>query len=188
MRSITLVLVTLLVVLLLLALSVLLVVYSGAYNVAATDGHRGLVTWLLTTTTDRSIVRQARGVGQLVLPIDSTSMGRGHRAYEQMCVVCHGAPGIDRGWMGQGMTPRPPDLAESARVRSVDEIYWVIQHGIKFAGMPALLPTHTEDEIKELTSFVTSLAEMDEAEYAAWRRAAEVDTSAVADDGHDHTH
>lgn len=188
MGRITLVLVTLVVVVLLLALGALLLVYSGAYSVAATDGHRGLVSWFLTTTTDRSIVRQARGVGQLVLAVDSTSRERGYRAYEQMCVVCHGAPGVERGWMGEGMTPQPPDLAETARVRSDEEIYWVIKHGIKFAGMPALAPTHTEDEIRELTSFVMSLAEMSDAEYAAWKRAAEADTTSAAEDGHDHTH
>jgi len=188
MRSISIVIVTAVVILLLLVLVALLVIYTGAYNVAATDGHRGAVSWLLTTTSERSVARQARGVGQVVLPIDSTSLARGHRAYEKMCVVCHGAPGVDPGWMGEGMVPSPPDLSQIARIRSTEEIYWVITHGIKFAGMPALTPTHAEEEIRELTAFVVQLGEMSDADYAAWRRAAAVDTAAVADDGHDHVH
>jgi mono/diheme cytochrome c family protein len=169
----------------------LLYIYSGAYNIAATDEHTGLVRWALNTTQEQSIHARAGDV-TISLPADSAALRRGFQAYTEMCVVCHGAPGQERGWMGQGMNPEPPDLSHAAEEFSAEEVYWIIRHGIKMAGMPALEPTHSEEEILELVAFVEQLPEMTEAEYQAWseqqRQAQEQVQASEADDGHDHEH
>lgn len=163
-------------------------VYSGAYNVAATADHSDLVRWVLETTQARSVRAHADAV-TLTVPADSVSLRRGFQAYEQMCVVCHGAPGQERGWMGQGMTPTPPDLGYAAEEFSPEEIHWILRHGIKMAGMPALSPTHSEEEILELTAFVMQLPDMTEADYQASRPQEQPDAPSASDhDGHDHTH
>jgi mono/diheme cytochrome c family protein len=163
--------------------------YSGAYNIAATDEHTALMRWALSTTQEQSIRSHAEEVN-ITLPTDSAALRRGYQAHEEMCVVCHGAPGQERGWMGQGMNPRPPELSHAAEEFSADEIYWILRHGIKMAGMPALVPTHGEDEILELTAFVEQLPEMTEAEYQAWgqQQAGDQEAEAEGGDGHDHTH
>ncbi|NNF58978.1 MAG: cytochrome c, partial [Rhodothermaceae bacterium] len=69
------------------------------------------------------------------------------------------------------------------------EVFWILQHGIKMAGMPAYGPTHADDELWQLVAFVKQLPEMTPARYAAL--AAPSDTAAarpLADDGHDHVH
>lgn len=169
----------------------LLYIYSGAYNIAATDEHTGLVRWALNTTQEQSIRSHAADV-EISLPTDSVALRRGYQAYTEMCVVCHGAPGQERGWMGQGMNPKPPDLSHTAEEFSAEEVYWILRHGIKMAGMPALAPTHSEEEILELVAFVEQLPEMSEEEYQArgeqQRQAQEQETSEESGHTHDHTH
>ena len=178
---------------LVLVVAVLIVVYTGVYNVAATSNDHDLVRWMLSTTQERSIKAHApREDVSLTLPADSASMQRGFLAYRQMCEVCHGAPGQDPGWIGQGLNPEPPDLVEAAEAFTAEEVHWVLRHGIKMTGMPALSPTHSEEEILELTAFVMQLPSITAPEYAQWIRqeeqAADSSDAPPGHDGHDHAH
>lgn len=176
---------TLLIATLVVAVALLLYVYSGTYNVAATDESPGLVETALEVAKERS-VRARAGELSITAPTDSASLQRGYQAYEQMCVICHGAPGVERGWIGQGANPEPPELGRPAGSYATEELYWIIRHGIKMTGMPALEPTHDEEEILEITAFVTRLADMSAPEYAAWGRAPADTASSGSHPGHDH--
>lgn len=198
MRKISTVLATIVLLVLVVVLGGMLFVYSGAYNVAASDAHSGLFRWIVLTTTERSIANHAEDLAPVDLPTDSTALRRGFAAFNDMCVQCHGAPGVDRGWIGQGVAPPPPYLHEEAADMSDAELYWVIRHGIKFTSMPALQPTHTDEQIGELVAFVRQLTTIDSTAYAALRRSLSDASSdsvsidapnrAVQDDGHAHTH
>lgn len=162
-----------------LGLGGLVVMYTGLYNVAATDEHTGLVRWALRTTTINSI--EARAPGEVDLPDDEAALLRGFRGYEVMCVDCHGAPGVERGWIGQGIRPTGPDLAEVAAQRTPGELLWAIEHGIKFTGMPALSPTHSREQMLEVTAFVVRLKDLNASDYAALRQ-----QTGAGGDGHGH--
>jgi mono/diheme cytochrome c family protein len=134
-------------------------VYSGVYNVAATNDDSAVVRWLLLTTRERSIEHRAEGLpspGQAVLS-DPETLRIGFRHYDEMCVGCHGAPGEDPAELREGLNPKPPLLAEEADEASLQELFWVIKHGIKMTGMPAWGVTHSDDEIWAITAFVKKL-------------------------------
>lgn len=189
MKTSTTVLLTLLGTLVLVVVAGLIFIYSGAYDVAAVDEHSGLVRWALTTTQARSVRAHADTV-RISLPTDSASIRRGFRTYQQMCVVCHGAPGIDRGWMGQGLNPTPPDLS---KIKDFDDrrAYWIVANGIKMAGMPALKPTHERQEMLEIVAFLKQLPRIKPAEYEQLRRTLFPAASAMNmddEDEHEHDH
>lgn len=162
-----------------------LYIYTGSYNVAATDEHTGIVKWGLATLKTQSIAAHADEL-TAEIPTDSSTLMRGYHAFSDMCVPCHGAPGVERGWMGKGMNPQPPELSHAAQEFSESEILWIIRHGIKLAGMPALAPTHGEDEMKALTAFVEQLPDMSEEEYQEWGHRVAADTTASVHAGHEH--
>lgn len=179
---------------LLLIAGALAYVWSGAYDVAATRGHTPAVQWVLETLQRRSITARADEVPPRP-PVDEAALEHGFEHYRAMCVVCHGAPGIERGEFGQGMTPTPPDLAEVAAERSPAEIFRALEHGVKLAGMPAFGPTHSDEELWGLVAFVERLPELGAEGYARLeaRRAAARDSLAAAGDslpsedgGHSH--
>lgn len=90
-----------------------------------------------------------------------------------MCAACHGAPGVERGALGKGMNPEPPDLAAEAAEWSDRELFWITKHGIKLAGMPAFGVTHSDEEVWGIVAFLRRLEHISPEEYR--RMAAEAD-------------
>lgn len=179
------------VVLAVLLVGALLFPFSGLYNVAATEGHTGFARWYLSTLSQHSIKAHASDIAVQGDLADSLRVARGAIAFSQMCQGCHGAPGHDRGVTGQGMTPQPPSLSEEAGHWQPNEIYWIVAHGIKLAGMPAYGPTHSEEELWELVAFVEQLPDMTSEQFESFRAPTappDSTTAPRADDGHDHVH
>jgi mono/diheme cytochrome c family protein len=119
---------------------------------------------VLTTVRERSVRARAEDVPSPP-PFDSAHVAHGFQHYREMCVVCHGAPGVERGEFGLGMNPQPPDLSESAERLDTQELFWIVKHGIRMAGMPAFGVTHSDDEIWGVVLFVQELSRLTAAEY-----------------------
>ncbi len=142
-------------------------IWTGAYNVAATDAHLPLVRYAL----DAAMANSVRARADAEPPaLDASAAERGFAVYDGMCVQCHGAPGVEpAGWAAR-MKPEPPDLAEHAAHWSAAELFWIIRHGIKMSGMPAFGPTHEAAELWDLVAFVERMPEMDAEAYVARRQ------------------
>ena len=149
----------------------LLFIYSGVYNIAATEPHTKLVRWVFNTTTKQSIISQAKRIK--VPPLEDESLvQKGFNLYNKTCVKCHGAPGVPSKF-GKGLNPEPPDLAKLGRKIAPAELYWIIKHGIKWSGMPAFGPTHNEKDLWALVAFLNRLADLSPEEYQAMKEAEE---------------
>lgn len=54
------------------------------------------------------------------------------------CATCHGNDGSGDVPMGRGFYPKPPDLRGARTQKLSDgEIFWIIENGVRFTGMPA---------------------------------------------------
>jgi mono/diheme cytochrome c family protein len=165
-------------------------IYSGSYNVAATSKDSGLMQWVLKTTREESIDRRAEDV---IPPAASTlsnpqTLRVGFEHYNEMCVVCHGAPGIEAGEAREGLNPKPPLLAKVADKISTQELFWVIKHGIKMTGMPAWGPTHADDKIWAMVAFVKKLPELTPEQYKAMQQQVAASDHHHDEHGPEHSH
>lgn len=157
--------VTVVVVLVVLALLLLGYIQSGIYDVAASTPDTGIIQWALETTQSRSVHRRAEQV-EAVPPLDDPALIRtGLIEYHEMCVVCHGAPGIKISPIGQGLNPTPPELAGEAGEEEAGELFWITKHGIKMTGMPAFGVTHSDEEIWAIVAFMKEMGDLSPAEY-----------------------
>lgn len=142
----------------------LTVVYTGSYNVAASDPHVDAVRWTIDTTMRRSVASRAGGID---LPEDPSeellSAGAGH--YAESCAYCHGAPGEESTEWSRGMRPEPPHLTEAASEWTEQELHWIIANGIKMSGMPAFGEHHDAKEIIALTAFVGEMPGLSAEDY-----------------------
>jgi mono/diheme cytochrome c family protein len=102
-------------------------------------------------------------------PTDDESLRHGFGEYDEMCVVCHGAPGVRPQAIGRGLNPEPPDLAAPDAETNDAELFWIIDHGIKFTGMPGFGATHSKETVWALVAFVKRLPGMSPEEYARQR-------------------
>jgi mono/diheme cytochrome c family protein len=145
------------------------VVYAGVYNVAASSPHGGVVAGILGTVAERSIETHAAGIE--LQEVGAAAEEEGAEHFHAMCVQCHGAPGVARSEIGEGLNPIAPELSEGAAAEFTEaEIFWIIRNGIRFTGMPSFQASHTDEQIRGLAAFVKSLDGMTPAEYEAIMR------------------
>ena len=169
-RTVRIVLLTLVAVAVVLLVSALAAIYTGAPDVAATARRGALTEWALNTLQQRSVRARADTVTGRP-PSDSASLEQGFALFHALCVECHGAPGFDRSPVGQGLSPLPPRLEETAHRWSDAELFWITRNGIRPGAMPAFGPSHGDAEIWAIVAFVRRIEWMTEEEYAERVRA-----------------
>ncbi len=158
----------LLVLILLAAIGAGVYVFSGAYNVAAITPDPPLKRWLLSTVSDASVTRHAKGITAPALGApEQLKMGFHH--YDEMCAICHGSPGAKPSELSQGLNPRAPKFSKGTDL-SPEELFWVTKNGIQMTGMPAWGPTHTDEEIWAMVAFIPQLSKMTPEQYQAMQR------------------
>ena len=146
-------------------------ILSGAYNISQLSHHNWLTMSIIKMTTHSSIDRRMK---ENVVPAnlkDSTVLITGFKHYNEMCVSCHGAPGVKPNEMVEGLYPKPPEIYKHGEEDAAQEFFWIIKNGIKMTSMPAFAPTHDDEKIWAMTAFVTQkLAKMSPEEYQAWTK------------------
>ncbi len=142
--------------------------YSGVYNIGATSPHNKLTLWVISRLKDNSIEHYSSDIK--VPNLDDTSMTvTGFVHYREMCVGCHGAPGIKQNEIGEGLYPKPPRLYKSIVDLTPQELFWITKNGIKMTGMPAFAPTHSDKMIWNIVAFMRLLPKMSAADYKSYQ-------------------
>ena len=82
----------------------------------------------------------ARRAKSLTNPVESSgdviAAGRAH--FADHCAICHGNDGSGDTPMGRGMYPKVPDIRLPRTQKLSDgELFWIIENGVRFTGMPA---------------------------------------------------
>ena len=150
----------------LLVMAGLIVIYSGAYSIAATEEHSSAVRWAFDTTFHNSIKRNADDI-KAPETFTQPMIAAGAVEYKSMCQHCHAGPGVERASWANGMRPKPPHLAEAASHWKRSEIFWLVKHGAKMTGMPAFGPRHDDKTLWNIAAFVSRLPALTPEQYAS---------------------
>jgi mono/diheme cytochrome c family protein len=84
------------------------------------------------------------------------------RHFADHCASCHGNDGSGATEMGQKLYPRVPDMRlAQTQILSDGEIYYIIENGVRFTGMPAWGTGGTNDhDTWHLVLFIRHLPKM----------------------------
>ena len=106
--------------------------------------------------------------------------------YADHCAVCHGRDG--RGSeIGTNMYPRVPDLTGAeVQERSDGALFYIIQHGVRWTGMPAWQGEHSADDTWRLVSFIRKSPTMTAADLADEKPTATTGEQPHGEPGHSH--
>lgn len=133
-----------------------LFVWFGLYDVAADRQHWQVTDRLLAVVRDRSIAfRAPEGPVPDLSEPGLAELGAQH--YRAGCAFCHGTPGEAHNPVAEYMLPRPPDLSRSLSRYDPRELFWIIDHGLKFTGMPGWPAQGRGDEIWAAVALVVRL-------------------------------
>jgi mono/diheme cytochrome c family protein len=77
------------------------------------------------------------------------------------CSVCHGNDGSGDALFGKGLYPKPPDLRLAETQQRTDgELFWIIENGVRFTGMPGFASHGMEGESWKLVHFIRHLPQL----------------------------
>jgi mono/diheme cytochrome c family protein len=143
--------------LVLLAAGAAAVAFTGSFDVSAKRPPGSLEKRIAGFTLDRAVARRAPK-GENPMAKDPAAIRAGMAHYKEMCVFCHGAPGVDASEAGEGLNPPAPDLTLARIQKRTDgELFWILQNGIRMTGMPAFGPTHKDEELWKMVAFLRHL-------------------------------
>jgi|SRR5579859_2391265 len=127
-------------------LLVVLVAAALAILAAASLLHQGLSSRATPTSLE---VMLARNVRHLAIPADARkqqnsipdspdNLRDARRHFADHCAICHGNEGTGDTAIGNSLYPKPPDLRAGRTQKLSDgELFWIIENGVRFTGMPA---------------------------------------------------
>ncbi len=141
----------------------LAVMWWGVVYIGADCPHSQPIRWYLSETMESSVKKHAQGLQ--APPQARVSIPEGVSHYDHMCALCHGAPGVERSEIGNGLSPHPPALVETADDWTVEQVYWLVAHGVGDTGMPAFGITHEEQDLWAVAYFVKQLPRLTPEEY-----------------------
>jgi mono/diheme cytochrome c family protein len=105
---------------------------------------------------DASLDRHA---GEARNPVAATdaSLLAGMKIYQANCAGCHGDVHQHRGVLADSFYPRAPQFMEDAPDMPENQNFYIIQHGIRLSGMPAWQSSLSEQEIWQVTTFLSHM-------------------------------
>ncbi|MBV8851652.1 MAG: c-type cytochrome [Methylobacteriaceae bacterium] len=101
-------------------------------------------------------------------PKDLSSAGRvqlGARQYHMVCANCHGAPNIGQSAVALSMSPRPQYLPRVLDQFSDEDLFVIVQNGVKFSAMPSWPNSTRDDAVWSMVAFLRQLPKMDAKTY-----------------------
>jgi mono/diheme cytochrome c family protein len=108
---------------------------AGGLSTRAQPGH---VETFLARTIRNVIIRQHAPTSQNPVPTSDEAIAEGRVHFADHCASCHGNDGSGQTELGRGLYPKAPDMRLPATQNLSDgELFRIIEHGIRFTGMPA---------------------------------------------------
>lgn len=144
-------------------LGAFLLAWSGLIGVGASTGHWKATDWFLHWVMRSSVRTAAFGTKVPAFTEGMLPLAAGH--FEAGCAICHGSPAMARPKSISRMLPAPPDLKDRIATWTDAELFQIVQHGIRFTGMPAWPVADREDEAWAMVAFLRRYPDLDAERY-----------------------
>jgi len=154
-----------------IAISLVIVVAIALIAIAAASIlHDGLSSRAKPTALESMLARNAR---HLAIPAGARSMqnlvaetpenlrdARLH--FADHCAICHANDGSGDTPMGRNLYTKPPDLRREETQKLGDgELFWIIENGVRFTGMPAFGGARgSQEDSWKLVRFIRHLPQL----------------------------
>ena len=147
-----------------------LVVAALAILAAASLLHNGLSSRATPTSFEAMLARNARHMAipaqgrkqQNPVAASPDNLRDARLHFADHCAICHGNEGTGDTLIGKGLYPKPPDLrAAETQKLSDGELFWIIENGVRFTGMPAFGGNHgSQEDSWKLVRFIRHLPQL----------------------------
>lgn len=133
---------------------------------------------------DASVDRRASETHNPIQPTDA-SLIAGMKIYQSSCAGCHGDIQHAHSAFGDSFYPRAPQFVEDAPDMPENQNFYIIQHGIRLSGMPGWKGVLKEEELWQVTTFLSHMDKLSPQVSTEWKTAATGNQG--ADSSHDNS-
>ena len=110
--------------------------YLMATGLSARPSPGGLEARLARAARRIAVPRATRTMKNPI-PASPEVIAEGRAHFADHCASCHANDGSGKTEMGQGLFPKAPDMATVSQELTDGELFYVIEQGVRFTGMPA---------------------------------------------------
>jgi mono/diheme cytochrome c family protein len=127
---------------------------------------------------DASLDRHA---SQARNPVDATdaNLTAGMKIYQTNCAGCHGDIHQTHALFGDEFYPRVREFMEDAPDMPENQNFYIIQHGVRLSGMPAWKGSLNEQEMWQVTTFLSHMNKLSPLLTEQWKAMTTPSTTAI---------
>lgn len=122
----------------------------------------------------KAVDASTRRNAPLVTPLPSAtdaSLLDSMKLYKEQCASCHGDPVTPQRVLGESFYPPAPQFMADAPDMPSNQNFYIIKHGIRFTGMPAWGKLLSDDQIWQLTAFLSQMKKLPPSVDRQWKQA-----------------
>ncbi len=138
------------------ALAIFLYVRLGLVDPRADIPVNGLERKIAMPSLDASVERRAPKSMNPISPTDANLIA-GMKIYQANCAGCHGDIDHPRAALADALYPRAPQFVEDAPDMLAYQNFYIVQHGIRLSGMPAWGQSLSEQQMWQVTMFLSHM-------------------------------
>ena len=120
-------------------------------------------------TVGASVARHAPRTPNPLRPSPDVLLA-GVKVYRDACAGCHGGPSHSSEWGSSDFYPRVPQFARTPPRKPDWQLYWIVQHGVRYSGMAGWGNQIPDSTIWHVVTFLSRLDSLPPAVEAEWRK------------------
>ena len=137
----------------------LLAAQTGYVDFRADQQPSALEAKVAMKAVDASTDRHASKTSNPI-PVNEENLVAGAKIYLNNCAGCHGEPSNPEGEFGRSFNPQVPQFFKYPPDMSDNENFYVVQHGIRWTGMPAWDHTLSTAQTWEVVTFLSAIGKL----------------------------
>jgi mono/diheme cytochrome c family protein len=108
---------------------------------------------------DASTDRHAPEVKNPISPTEENLVA-GAQLYVNHCAGCHGVPSDRDSQFGRSFYPTVPGFFKDSPDMAENQNFYIIEHGIRWSGMPAWNQTLSDGQVWQLVTFMSNIEKL----------------------------
>src|SRR5271170_1128538 len=145
----------------------LAILKTGRVNFDADKPPSDAETHFAMSAVDASTDRRASALKN-PLPASEETLVSGADLYMNHCAGCHGLPSNANSAFANSFNPPVPVFFKDAPDMSENQNFYIIQHGIRWSGMPAWNKTLSDTQIWQIVAFLSNVEKLPPAAQAVF--------------------
>lgn len=129
---------------------------TGRVDFRADQAPSAVERWFAGGASDAYVDHNAPNVKNPVPPTEQNVVA-GAQLYLNHCAGCHGTPSSPSTQFMHSFNPPVPAFFVSPPEMADNQNFYIIQHGIRFTGMPAWNKTLTTEQIWQIATFLSAI-------------------------------